>query len=201
MLQKITLALAGGLMPPPEVFLRCTPNYEADRAEILHSLWGILCAAFGKKILTGSCQVTELWRHKRYSLRPDFHEVCTESRGFLLMLSTLFDGSSWNFPCMLGQVLAIVWCKKLDRVRSGHGTMTSQEEQRPVLFLKSARTTILLILVTSMGICSNISFYREQMDLSNPKIQSDFKKLNSDFSNFCRRLWPCRLAALPTRHF
>ena len=46
--------------PPLEVFLRCTPNYEADRAEILHSLWGILCATFGKKILTGSCQVTEL---------------------------------------------------------------------------------------------------------------------------------------------
>ena len=35
--------------PPPEVFLRCTPNYEADRAEILHSLWGILCATFGNK--------------------------------------------------------------------------------------------------------------------------------------------------------
>ena len=31
---------------------------------------------------------------------------------------------------MLGQVLAIVWCKKLDRVRSGQGTMTSQEERR-----------------------------------------------------------------------
>ena len=45
---------------PPEVFLRCTPNYEADRAEILHTLWGILCATFGKKKLTGSCQVTEL---------------------------------------------------------------------------------------------------------------------------------------------
>ena len=26
------------------------PNYEADRAEILHSLWGIFCASFGKKI-------------------------------------------------------------------------------------------------------------------------------------------------------
>ena len=35
--------------PPPEVFLRSTPNYETDRAEILHSLWGILCATFGKK--------------------------------------------------------------------------------------------------------------------------------------------------------
>ena len=45
----LTLALAGNHAPPPEVFLRCTPNYEADRAEILHSLWGILCATFGKK--------------------------------------------------------------------------------------------------------------------------------------------------------
>ena len=61
--KDLTLALAGGGVDatPPEVFLRCTPNYETDRAEILHSLWGnILCATFGKKILTGSCQVTEL---------------------------------------------------------------------------------------------------------------------------------------------
>ena len=34
---------------PPEVVLRCTPNHEADRAEILHSLWGIPCATFSKK--------------------------------------------------------------------------------------------------------------------------------------------------------
>ena len=40
----------GWWMPPPEVFLRCIPDYEADRAEILHSLWDILCATFGKKI-------------------------------------------------------------------------------------------------------------------------------------------------------
>ena len=48
----LTLALAGVVVdatPPPEVFLRCTLNYEVDRAEILHSLWGILCAAFGKE--------------------------------------------------------------------------------------------------------------------------------------------------------
>ena len=61
---SLTLSLArvkgGGSMRPPEVFLRCTPNYEVDRAEISHSLWGILCATFGKKKLTGSCQVTEL---------------------------------------------------------------------------------------------------------------------------------------------
>ena len=58
----LTLALARGGVDatPPEGFLRCTPNYEADRAEILHSLWGILCATFGKTFLTESCQVTEL---------------------------------------------------------------------------------------------------------------------------------------------
>ena len=38
---------------PPVFFLRCTPNYEVDRAEILHSLWGILCATFGKKFWPG----------------------------------------------------------------------------------------------------------------------------------------------------
>ena len=31
-----------------------------------------LCATFGKKKLSGSGQVTELWRHRRYSLRPMF---------------------------------------------------------------------------------------------------------------------------------
>ena len=47
----LTLALAGEGVDatPPEVFLRCTPNYEADRAEILYGLWGILCATFSKK--------------------------------------------------------------------------------------------------------------------------------------------------------
>ena len=57
-----TLALAGGgEMPTPrEVFLRSHPNYQADPSEIWHSLWGSLCTTFGKKNLTGSCQVTEL---------------------------------------------------------------------------------------------------------------------------------------------
>ena len=52
----LTLALTGGWsMPPPPLsfFLRCTPNYVSDRAEILHSLWHILCATFGKEILSG----------------------------------------------------------------------------------------------------------------------------------------------------
>ena len=52
----LTLALAGGgvdATPREDFFLRCHPNYEADRAEIWHRLWGILCATFGKKIWPG----------------------------------------------------------------------------------------------------------------------------------------------------
>ena len=46
----LTLALAeGGGDAPPDFFLRCKPNIESDRADILHSLWGILCATFGEK--------------------------------------------------------------------------------------------------------------------------------------------------------
>ena len=62
----------GGLMqpPPPWVFLSWTPHRLENRAEIFHSLWGILCATFGeKKKLVGSGQVTKLWRHKRNNLR------------------------------------------------------------------------------------------------------------------------------------
>ena len=86
---------AGNFMPPPPSgswvnprrgrgdrcdpldFLRCMPNYGfgLDRAEILHSLWGILCATFGVKILTGSCQVMELWRHKRHKVRSFLQET------------------------------------------------------------------------------------------------------------------------------
>ena len=62
---RITLTLArsggGGLMqPPPRVFLSWTPHRLEDRAEIFHSLWGILCATFGEKNLVGSGQVTKL---------------------------------------------------------------------------------------------------------------------------------------------
>ena len=60
----------------PEIFLRCTPNYEADRAETLHSLWGVVCTAFGEK--------------------------------------------------------------KIDRVMSGHGAMTSQEVQGQVIFARNS---------------------------------------------------------------
>ena len=55
--------------PPPWVFLSWTPHRLEDRAEIFHSLWGILCATFGEKKLVGSGQVTKLWRQKRNNLR------------------------------------------------------------------------------------------------------------------------------------
>ena len=59
----------GWCNPPPWVFLSWTPHRLEDRAEIFHSLWGILCATFGEKNLVGSGQVTKLWRHKRNNLR------------------------------------------------------------------------------------------------------------------------------------
>ena len=71
--------MAGGSMRPLSFFLRCTPNYESDRAEILYSLWGILCATFGDK-------------------------------------------------------------KKIDRVMSGHGAMTSQAVQGQAIFARNGGT-------------------------------------------------------------
>ena len=48
----LTLALAGegNDATPLSFFLRCTPNYEADRAEILHSLQDIFAQLLVKKI-------------------------------------------------------------------------------------------------------------------------------------------------------
>ena len=39
--------------PAPKFFLRCTPNEESDRAEILHGLWGHPLRNFWLKIFTG----------------------------------------------------------------------------------------------------------------------------------------------------
>ena len=39
----------GGDVTPHEFFLEWLPNRWADHAEIMHSLWGIRCVAFGKK--------------------------------------------------------------------------------------------------------------------------------------------------------
>ena len=88
----LTLALAGGgSMRPPDFFLRCTPNYVADRAEIMRSLWGIFCATFGtKKTLTRSCQVTELWRQQEvqgqaiFTRNSGIWHIRKRYRGFLL---------------------------------------------------------------------------------------------------------------------
>ena len=76
---KITLTLAsvgggGGWCNPRRVFLEWPPNRWTDRAENLHSLWGILCAAFREK-LTGSGQVTELWHHKRTAFDRLFRDI------------------------------------------------------------------------------------------------------------------------------
>ena len=59
----------GGWCNPSWVFLSWTPHRLEDRAEIFHSLWGIICGTFGQKNLVRSCQVTKLWRHKRNNLR------------------------------------------------------------------------------------------------------------------------------------
>ena len=50
---KLTLARSGGWCNPPWVFLSWTPHRLEDRAEILHSLWGILCGTFGEKNWSG----------------------------------------------------------------------------------------------------------------------------------------------------
>ena len=47
----LTLASAGGVVPPPiSFFSGMDAEPLADRTEILHSLWDILCATFGEKI-------------------------------------------------------------------------------------------------------------------------------------------------------
>ena len=56
----LTLASGGGGGVQPPMSLEWPPKRWADRAEILHSLWGIFCAAFGKNKLTGSGQITDL---------------------------------------------------------------------------------------------------------------------------------------------
>ena len=61
--------------PPP-------PSFFAMHAEMCRIVLKF-CIAYGasraqllvKKKLTGSCQVTELWRHKRYKVRPFLREI------------------------------------------------------------------------------------------------------------------------------
>ena len=48
-LNRLTLTRAVGSIRHPHIFLKWPPNRQADCAEILHSLWGVLCATFGRK--------------------------------------------------------------------------------------------------------------------------------------------------------
>ena len=81
--------LAGGIMQLLWVFffLKRPRNRWADRAEVWHSLCGIICAFFGQRKLTGSGQVTELWRHKRHSFQPIFQGNRAFSRGTCCQLT------------------------------------------------------------------------------------------------------------------
>ena len=71
------------MQPHQLVFLKWPPNGWADRAEIVHKLWGILCTTYDKKNCQEKkngkektkSQVIELWRRKRYSLPSIFEEI------------------------------------------------------------------------------------------------------------------------------
>ena len=88
---RLTLTLAGGggdECDPPEVFSRCTPNYEADRAEILHSLWGILCATFDKnkfdRVMSGHGVMTsqEVQGQANFASNSGIWHIRRRYRGF-----------------------------------------------------------------------------------------------------------------------
>ena len=63
-------------MPPPVSFFCDAPR---TMRRIVLKFWIADGASFAqflvKKSLTGSCQVTELWRHKRYKVRPFLREI------------------------------------------------------------------------------------------------------------------------------
>ena len=74
----LTLARAAGwwMQSPLSFFFENSEKTAARSASgFSASLWGILCAVFSKKKLTGSGQVTKLWRHKRYNIMPDLREI------------------------------------------------------------------------------------------------------------------------------
>ena len=58
-----------GATPPLRFFADSKKTAARSAAGFWATLWGKPCAIFGKKNLTGSGQVTELWRHKRNNLR------------------------------------------------------------------------------------------------------------------------------------
>ena len=83
---ELTLARAGegSMRPLPWVFWNGFRTAGRISAEISHGLWCILCTTFGNVFLTKSGQVTELWRHKWYSLRPIFSKKsCFHPRNLL----------------------------------------------------------------------------------------------------------------------
>ena len=69
---ELTLARTGGLVQPPPPLRFFADNEKTaarSAAGFSATLWGKPCVIFGKKKLTESGQVTELWRHKRNNLR------------------------------------------------------------------------------------------------------------------------------------
>ena len=102
----LTLAQArgGGAMRATRVFLRCTPYYASDRAEILHSLWGILSATFREKndrIMSGHWAMTSQevqWRtiflreiRRRYRSRRAFSRL--QVHGKLILMAPASSAS------------------------------------------------------------------------------------------------------------
>ena len=63
----------GGVDATPTSFCEMAPEVLGGSRWNLHNSWDILCATFGETIVTGSGQVTELWRHMSNNLRPIFH--------------------------------------------------------------------------------------------------------------------------------
>ena len=59
--ERLTLALRGGVVAtPPRVFPRWPENGGAQRRQIWHNLWCILCASSGAKNFMTSLPVLEL---------------------------------------------------------------------------------------------------------------------------------------------
>ena len=89
----LTLVPAGrGADTTPWHFLRCMPNYEAERAEIMQSLWGIFCAAFGKKknfdpVMSGHGAMTsqEVQGQTIFARNSGIWYIRRRYRGFLLL--------------------------------------------------------------------------------------------------------------------
>ena len=80
--------LGGRGMPSQLSFLDWPPNGWANRAEILHSLWGVLLHNFWWISLPGQVRFKDLW-HRWYSLRPIFQWKCVNDSFPLTRMGTL----------------------------------------------------------------------------------------------------------------